>query len=60
MHNIVSNGGQSAKNGTNIDKTAIRKKVDIVVKLVTSHILKGNDFKLLALPENAETDEEEK
>ncbi len=29
-----------------------------VVKLVTSHILKGNDLKVLAIPEVAETDEE--
>ena len=41
-----------------IEKNA-DKRIDQVVKLVTSHILKGNDFKLLALPENGETEEEE-
>jgi Na+/phosphate symporter len=34
------------------------KKIEQVVKLVTSHILKGNDLKLLAIPEA--NDEEEK
>ena len=33
------------------------KMIKQVTKLVTTHILKGNDFKLLALPENDETEE---
>lgn len=41
-----------------IEKNA-DKRIDQVVKLVTSHILKGNDFKLLALPENGEMEKEE-
>ena len=49
---------EALKSDTKIDKTAINKKIDEVVKLVTSHILKGNDFKLLALPKNEETEEE--
>ncbi len=50
---------EALKTDKEIDKTAINKKIDEVVKLVTSHILKGNDFKLLALPENAEMEKEE-
>jgi hypothetical protein len=41
-----------------IEKNA-DKRIDQVVKLVTSHILKGNDFKLLALPGNGEAEENE-
>ena len=47
------------KTDNEIDKTAINKKIDEVVKLVISYILKGNDFKLLALSENVETWEKE-
>jgi hypothetical protein len=36
-----------------IDKN-IDKKVEQVVHLITNHILKGNDLKLLSLPENIE------
>jgi len=42
-----------------IDKNSINKKINEVVKLVTFHILRGNDFKLLALPETVEIEEEE-
>ena len=34
------------------------KMIEQVTKLVTSHILKGNDYKLLALPESGETDDD--
>ncbi|MCK4820687.1 hypothetical protein KA005_33285, partial [bacterium] len=37
-----------------IDKTSVNKKAKEVTKLVTSHIVKGNDIKLLALPETEE------
>ena len=40
-----------------IDNTAIAKKVSQVLSLVTSHIVKGNDIKLLALPETVESSE---
>ena len=40
-----------------IDSTAIAKKVSLVSSLVTSHIVKGNDIKLLALPETVESSE---
>ncbi|MHC4540179.1 MAG: hypothetical protein ACYTEK_25210 [Planctomycetota bacterium] len=33
-----------------IDKTSVPKKIQVVTGLVTSHIVKGNDIKLLALP----------
>ena len=50
---------KAIKTDTEIDKTAVPKKIDEVVKLVTSHILKKNDFKLLALPGNETELEEE-
>jgi len=56
---MIEQHKKALKTDKGLDKTAINKKIDEVVKLVTSHILKGNDFKLLALPENAETEEEE-
>lgn len=33
------------------------KMIEQVTKLITSHILKGNEFKLLAIPENTENEE---
>ena len=56
---IIEQHKEALKKDKDIDKTSFDKKVDQVVKLVTSHILKGNDFRLLALPENIETDEKE-
>lgn len=47
---IVEQHKDASKKDKEIDKN-IDKKLDQVVKLVTSHILKGNDIKLLALPE---------
>ncbi len=38
-----------------VDGTAIKTKLEQVTKLIASHIVKGNDLKLLSLPE---TDEE--
>jgi hypothetical protein len=37
-----------------IDTSSVDKKIEVVTNLVTSHIVKGNDFKLLALPETKE------
>ncbi|HEC64782.1 MAG TPA: hypothetical protein ENI23_05790 [bacterium] len=37
-----------------VNDTAVAKKVEQVTKLITSHIVKGNDIKLLALPEKGE------
>ena len=49
---------KAAKKGDKgIDDTAVDKKVEQVTKLITSHIVKGNDLKLLALPPAPETGE---
>jgi hypothetical protein len=55
---IIEQHKEALKTDKEIEKNA-DKKIETVVKLVTSHILKGNDLKLLALPENAETEEDE-
>lgn len=46
------------KKDKEIDKN-IDKKVEQVVKLVTLHILKGNDLKLLSLPEETNDDKDD-
>jgi len=46
---ILEQNKAALKSDKQIDKN-IDKKVEQVVQLVTSHILKGNDLKLLALP----------
>lgn len=47
----ISTQHRSAKKtDKTIDGTAIPKKVEQVEKLITSHIVNGNDFKLLATP----------
>ena len=47
------------KNGS-IDTTSIDKKIDNVSSLITEHIIKGNEFKLLStIGENEEENEEE-
>ncbi len=43
-----------------VDGTAVPKKVEQVANLITSHIVRGNDMKLLALPEAEQTKEGEK
>lgn len=57
-HKILEQHKKAIKSDKAIDKN-IDKKVEEVVKLVTSHILKGNDLKLIAIPEIVETNEEE-
>ena len=47
---------QAKKVDKGIDVTAIKKKVELVTQLITAHIVKGNDIKLLALPEKGETE----
>jgi hypothetical protein len=49
---------EALKLDANIDKN-IDKKVEQVSSLITSHIVNGNDIKLLALPENVKDDTEE-
>jgi hypothetical protein len=56
---IFEQHNKALETDENIEKNS-NKMIEEVVKLVTSHILKGNDFKLLALPENGDTEEEEK
>jgi hypothetical protein len=49
---------EALKLDADIDKN-IDKKVEQVSSLITSHIVNGNDIKLLALPENEKNDTEE-
>lgn len=55
---IIEQNKSASKIDKNIDKNT-DKKVEQVVQLVTSHILKGNDLKLLALPVVDDEDEHE-
>ena len=48
---ITRQHSKARKSDKEIDKTSVSKKAEVVTKLVTSHIVKGNDIKLLALPE---------
>jgi len=54
---IVEQHKKAIEEDTKIEKNST-KMIEQVTKLITSHILKGNDFKLLALPQNGETDDE--
>lgn len=54
-HKIFAQHKEALKRDKKILKNS-NKMIDEVVKLVTSHILKGNDFKLLALPINGESE----
>ena len=54
--NLIEQHQKAKKRDEKIDSDS-DKKIEQVVKLVSSHILKGNDIKLLALPES---DDEEK
>lgn len=45
---------KAKKADKSVDGTSVEKKIDIVTNLVTSHIVRGNDLRLLALPEPAE------
>ena len=49
---------KAKKADKNIETTSIKTKVEQVANLITSHIVKGNDFKLLALPEREDTNDE--
>jgi hypothetical protein len=51
---------QAKKADDAVDSTSIPKKLEQVTNLISSHIVKGNDMKLLALPETAETKKEGK
>lgn len=51
---ILSQHKKAKKADVKVDGVGIPQKVDQVTKLITAHIVKGNDFKLLALPEAGE------
>lgn len=57
---IKSQHKEAKKQDKEIDGTAIDKKVEQVTELVASHIVNGNDLKLLAMPESETEDSEEK
>jgi hypothetical protein len=60
VHKQIETQHKKAKKANkDIDGTAISKKIEQVTNLITSHIVKGNDLKLLALPLTDETEEEE-
>lgn len=55
VRGVLMNQHKRAKKADkSIDATAVDKKVELVANLVTSHIVHGNDLKLLALPESAD------
>jgi hypothetical protein len=45
---------RAKKADKSVDGTAVEKKIEVVTNLVTSHIVRGNDLRLLALPEPKE------
>jgi hypothetical protein len=47
---LMNQHKKAKKADKSIDATAVEKKVELVANLVTSHIVHGNDLKLLALP----------
>jgi len=58
IYNEIETQHKTAKKkDKTIDATAIPKKIEQTTNLITSHIIKGNDLKLLAMPE-AEGDED--
>jgi len=50
---------EALKKDKNIDKTAVKKKVQEVSKVVVDHIIKGNEVKLLTSFDDEEAEEEE-
>ena len=62
VQRLISKQHKEAKKlDKGVDETAVPKKIEQVSNLITSHITKGNDIKLLALPktETAERKEDE-
>jgi len=47
---IMAQHKEAKKRDKEVDGTAIPKKVEQVTNLITAHIVKGNDIKLLAVP----------
>ncbi len=55
VHDQIEKQHKEAKKiDKSIDGTAIPKKIEQVTKLITAHIIKGNDLKLLATPKAEE------
>ena len=54
---IKKQHADAKKADTGVNKTAIPKKIEQVTKLIASHIIKGNDMKLLSIPARGETEE---
>lgn len=57
---VAAQHKKAKKADKNVDGTAIPKKLEQVTNLITSHIVKGNDLKLLALPDTGEDEEKSK
>ncbi len=55
---LMAQHKKAKKADRSVDGTAIDKKVELIANLVTSHIVRGNDIKLLALPETADATED--
>lgn len=61
VYQLIKDQHKKAKETDNtVDGTSVPKKVEQVASLITSHIVKGNDLKLLAMPEREESEEESK
>lgn len=59
IHDQIQNQHKAAKKqDKSVDGTAIPKKIEQVTNLITAHIVRGNDLKLLALPESEEPEED--
>jgi len=56
---ILEQHNQMLEEDSNIDKTSIKKKVDEVSSVITDHIIKGNELKLLSIIEDDDIDEDE-
>lgn len=51
-YKIIEQHKNALKTDKKIEKTAIKTKLKEVAKTISEHIVKGNDIKLLAVPEN--------
>ena len=56
---IAEQHAKAAKKDKNIDANGV-KRIDQVTKLIASHILKGNDYKLLSIPAETDTESNER
>lgn len=59
LQKAIAQYKKAKKIDTKIDSN-IDKKVDQISKLISSHIIKGNDIKLLAIPESTEKETNDK